>query len=70
MLFPPKISCSKLILSKQLKHLVEKTLGKKFDDIKEQGPAIVEFTDNQNNEITVPHFTAHPSRDAISVFVL
>lgn len=65
MLFPPKISCSKLILSKQLKRLVEKTWGKKFDDIKEQGPAIVEFTDNQ---ITVPHFTAHPSRDAISVF--
>ena len=65
MFFPPKISCSKLILNKQLKRLIETTLGKEFDDIKEQGPAIVEFTDNQ---ITVPHFTAHPSRDAISVF--
>ena len=55
----------KLILNKQLRHLIETTLGKKFDDIKEQGPAIVEFQDNQT---PVLYFTAHPSCDAISVF--
>lgn len=63
--FPTQNKLFQTNLSKQLKHLIETTLGKEFDNIKEQGPAIVEFTDNQ---ITVPHFTAHPSCDAISVF--
>lgn len=32
--FPPNISCSKLILNKQLKRLIETTLGMAFDDTK------------------------------------
>lgn len=67
----PNMSFSKLMLNKQLRRLIETTLGKRFDDIKEQGPAIVEFEDNQT---PARYFTAHPSRDAhpsraaISVF--
>ena len=64
--FSPNMSLFKLILNKQLRRLIETTLRKGFDDIKEQGPAIVEFRDNQT---PAPYFTAHPSRDAaISVF--
>ena len=54
-----------LILNKQLRRLAETTLGMEFNSIKEQGPAIVEFQDNQT---PAPYFTAHPSHDAISVF--
>lgn len=63
--FSPNTSLSKLILNKQLRRLIETTLGMEFNYIKEQGPAIVQFQDNQTPAL---YFTAHPSRDAISVF--
>ena len=55
MCFSPNMSLLKLTLNKQLIRLIETILGKRFHNIKEQGPAIVEFKVNQT---PAPCFTA------------
>ncbi|THC93691.1 hypothetical protein EYZ11_006835 [Aspergillus tanneri] len=63
------IECERFLNSgNQIRNIVARLLNMGFQDIKKQGPAIIEFFTGTAGEHEEQFMRAHPSREAVSIF--